>query len=325
MLRSVLFPGRIEPSETRSVGTIMDDSIDAETGALKISDQVRIPPTELAPHSKLVFRKVVDPASGGVSYTYIGTTRSETQFTQMADFIYTPPNQETHIHGGCVSKQSVPNTSYNYEGNPYAREGGVGEMDESSTVAFLRFRDEADAPQGPTARMQTIEVDPDLVQAVNELFAVRPIWQRVSLEEALGEKLANISYWRFSHAIRMNAYLFLDGPWRNCYVRFGFDPRVDPGARSMQMIDFRDPYFLREKPEKSDEPTDIHFRRPPAKMSQLYQLNDIDDPTISALISKPAHVSSPDPHTGWLSEFELTSIRNQMKLKAEAMRRTWKP
>ncbi len=35
------------------------------------------------------------------------------------------------------------------------------------------------------------------------------------------------------------AYYFLSGPWRYCWVRFGYDPRKDPEARRLQVVDFR--------------------------------------------------------------------------------------
>ena len=87
------------------------------------------------------------------------------------------------------------------------------------------------------------------------------------------------------------------------------------------MIDFRDP-FLRtvEEPQRSGQ-QDVHFRRAPMQRSQLYQLCDIEDPGIEALLSAPCKMSQADPQTGWLTETELESIRNQLKIKSEALRR----
>ena len=37
------------------------------------------------------------------------------------------------------------------------------------------------------------------------------------------------------------AYRFSGGPWRNLWIRYGFDPRLDPSSRIYQGIDFRVP------------------------------------------------------------------------------------
>lgn len=35
------------------------------------------------------------------------------------------------------------------------------------------------------------------------------------------------------------AYFFMDGPWRCCWVRYGYDPRKDPIARTYQELEIR--------------------------------------------------------------------------------------
>jgi general transcription factor 3C polypeptide 5 (transcription factor C subunit 1) len=216
---------------------------------------------------------------------------------------------------------------YNYEGNPNAP-ALDSKRDSAGAVAFLRFKDECEAPSNPTPvalSQMTIDQDSELLEKVKALFAARPVWQRNSLEEALS--LGSIPAWRLAEVLRQVSYLFLDGPWRKCYVRFGFDPRKESSARVLQMIDFRDPFFKTEQGARSqtsgpgDRSLDIHFRSAPSNRSQLYQLCDIEDPAIQAVVNAQGSKSEPDPHTGWLTETEIDSIRNQMKIKSESMRR----
>jgi len=35
------------------------------------------------------------------------------------------------------------------------------------------------------------------------------------------------------------AYYMLTGPWRRVWIRFGYDPRTEPGAKIYQVVDFR--------------------------------------------------------------------------------------
>ncbi len=39
------------------------------------------------------------------------------------------------------------------------------------------------------------------------------------------------------------AYYFTTGPWRSCWVRYGYDPRKDPKSKIYQMIDYRLRYY----------------------------------------------------------------------------------
>ena len=324
---AVLFPGDIKPSSNRPLSTIMSQYIDKDFN-LALTSSVRISPTIEEPTTKLIFKRV-RKEDGSTTTVFLGFTNREIKYTSMADFHYDPPDWNTHIIGPSISRQSQPQ-SYNYEGNPsvailQAKEEASKNLEEGE-VAFLRVRDIGGPPIKPTAlaeqrAAEADESDKRLVETVRELFNNRPVWQRASLEEALTSQSINVSDWKLAGALRLVSYLFLDGPWRKCYVRFGYDPRFDPLARNLQMIDFRDP-FLRtvEEPQRSGQ-QDVHFRRAPVQRSQLYQLCDIEDPGIEALLSGPCKMSQADPQTGWLTETELESIRNQLKIKSEALRR----
>ena len=319
---AILFPGKIEPSEGRPVEKILSEWIDSE-GNLNLTPDVKIAPTRVEPSTQLVFRKTTS-ADGITSYTFLGSTSRVETFTQLADFVYTPPVPSSHIYTQCISKHVNPQ-QYNFEANPCvatieAKLAAKEELGDVSSVAFLRFRDNSGPPQQPTQFMlNQQQQDDELVKRVRDLFESRPIWQRAALEEALGDSSAGV--WRFSHAIRLCSYLFLDGPWRKCYVRFGYDPRTNCEAKRLQMIDFRDPFFKAGGDEAKSTNVDIHFRRPPSNRSQLYQLCDIEDPGIQALLAGETKQEMADAHTGWLTEAEMDSIRNQMKIKSESMRR----
>jgi len=179
---------------------------------------------------------------------------------------------------------------------------------------MLRFGTPGPAPESPAPG----EAEEALVGRLRELFERRPVWQRSALDENLepGEKVAP---WKVSAAIRQVAFFFLDGPWRNAYVRFGFDPRKEPEARIFQMLDFRDPFFRTGAAAGGE--VDCHFRVPPVNRSQQYQLCDIDDSAIQSLLKGSKAQPVCTDSAGWLTVDQLDSIRNQLKVKSEAMRR----
>jgi hypothetical protein len=328
--KSIIFPGKIVPPEPESGRTLEDvlkPWFDSDNNLI-LSKDVKIPPTVIEPSCKLVFRKVGD------HYEFLGSTESETIYDQMADFSFQPMNPDTHIHTSNISKQSTP-VPYNFEGNPNAavldsKQAIKQEVDNSGSVAFLRFRDQVGPPSEPTkliqANKETSIIDEELLEKVKSLFDDRPVWQRANLEAALG--VGPLPAWRLAGVLRLVSYLFLDGPWRKSYVRFGYDPRTDPQSKRLQMIDFRDPFFKSDEGKNSSndsgENPDVYFRKAPINRSQLYQLCDIDDPGIQAVLSGQTRMEAADAQTGWMSGSEMESIRNQMKIKSESLRRMGK-
>ncbi len=313
---AILFPGRIETTTERSLETVLSEWIDKE-GNLILGPDVKVPPTRIEPATHLVFRR--NRVTGET--VFAGSLNRIDCYTQMADFHYSPPEPETHIAGLSITRQTQPQV-YGFEGNPVM----IRSEGQSGAVALLRFKDTSPAPVEPTELIKRRgEEETELLERVRRLFDDRPIWQRVSLEAALGS--GEVPGWRLATVIRQVAYLFVDGPWRNCYIRFGYDPRTDPAARPLQTIDFRDPFFKTPEgaalltTDRSAGPVDIHFRKPPVNKSQLYQLIDIDDSGIRACLAGAPKLTTPDSHTGWLTEAELDLIRNQMKIKSESMRR----
>ena len=225
----------------------------------------------------------------------------------MCDFIF--ESDDEHIVGKCISNQKYP-TVYQKRDNLSVKIDG-----DVSMVAVVRFADSGDVPLEGTAKSLTVDVDEALLDMMRQLFEKRPVWQRAALEETVGECAPA----KFTGALRKCSYLFLDGPWRKCYVRFGYDPRKNSEAKIWQIIDFRDPFLSDSRLIEDNSVKDVHFRRPPTNRSQLYQLCDIDDLGIqSVLVSSQDHCSA---KSGWLNESQLESVRNQMKIKSDSMRR----
>lgn len=66
------------------------------------------------------------------------------------------------------------------------------------------------------------------------LFNERPIWTLVSIRAHLRNPPRNLSY-----ILARIAFYYATGPWRNCFVRFGYDPRKNFESRFYQMLDYR--------------------------------------------------------------------------------------
>ena len=73
-----------------------------------------------------------------------------------------------------------------------------------------------------------------MVKKIKAMFQKQPIWLRVELlhkSQVLPKHVKMI--------LPVVAYYFSNGPWRNQWVRLGYDPRKDPNAAQYQTLDYR--------------------------------------------------------------------------------------
>ena len=106
------------------------------------------------------------------------------------------------------------------------------------------------APPEPIAR--TIDPDDELFVAIKAKFAQRPVWSRQALRASLPPTLY-LTEERLRFRLPQLAYYFSQGPWRMCWISFGYDPRKSPDARIFQVLDMRLPNeFEHLVPKKSE-------------------------------------------------------------------------
>jgi len=77
-------------------------------------------------------------------------------------------------------------------------------------------------------------IDSERLGLVREKFSERPVWSKNALTA-----LTSIPADRLKLILPALAYYFTNGPWRNQWIRFGYDPRVTPSARLHQTLDYR--------------------------------------------------------------------------------------
>ena len=106
------------------------------------------------------------------------------------------------------------------------------------------LRVEYDAPTVPTAPppevAATIDTEDDLYAALKAKFAQRPIWSRQALVSSLPPHIYH-THERLRRRLPQLAYYFSQGPWRMCWISFGYDPRSSRDARVYQVLDMRLP------------------------------------------------------------------------------------
>ncbi|KIO32752.1 hypothetical protein M407DRAFT_66276 [Tulasnella calospora MUT 4182] len=197
----------------------------------------------------------------------------------------------------------------------------------------IDFHDSGEVPSGPNDHMNSLipTVSADLLRRVREQFEIRPIWARVALlnQFSLTDRR---EIFHSKMIIPLVSYAFNDGPFRDMYIRFGYDPRNDVDARFYQRVTFRYtmPNYQRRRPViENRNPADIPKPHmvgidiPVSRTSHIFdgktaqnevgpgfQLCDIHDPLLESLINDASDLRAEcHERDGWYSAAAFDRIK----------------
>ena len=77
-------------------------------------------------------------------------------------------------------------------------------------------------------------IDQERLGLVRQRFCERPVWSKNALTALTG-----IPADRLKLILPALSYYFTTGPWRNQWIRLGYDPRAETAAASHQTLDYR--------------------------------------------------------------------------------------
>ncbi|XP_023324634.1 general transcription factor 3C polypeptide 5 [Eurytemora carolleeae] len=84
------------------------------------------------------------------------------------------------------------------------------------------------------SQMKIKFIDKERFDIVEKNFKERPIWSKNALHA-----ITRIASDRLKFILPALAYYFTTGPWRNQWIKFGYDPRLDSSAGRYQTLDYR--------------------------------------------------------------------------------------
>lgn len=118
------------------------------------------------------------------------------------------------------------------------KESVIGRTRKSRALeaTLLTWKDEIPSKPNPNVERQLTENDTALVSRVRAAFDSRPAWTKTGLAHELN---CSRDEPKLKYALPVVAYYFSDGPYRCCWLKFGFDPKKDKSAAMYQTIDFR--------------------------------------------------------------------------------------
>ncbi|KAI8462324.1 MAG: RNA polymerase III transcription factor IIIC subunit-domain-containing protein [Monoraphidium minutum] len=162
----------------------------------------------------------------------------------------------------------------------------------------------------------------ELLQALRDALARRPVWPWPALARALPEG-ADEGAARM--ALAALCYQFKTGPWKAQFVRCGYDPRTDRGARRYQAVSYRCPqeWYDRVRAARAQgvalvEPTytELHtFAAMPLHRTSTLVLEDVDDEAVRQLLRSGPWPERATEAYGWCSHSGLQQLGHAAALR----------
>lgn len=142
---------------------------------------------------------------------------------------------------------------------------GVSRRRRPHHTQFISYH-EKEVPTEPNLSavqiLQNKRVSPATIDQIKTMFQQKPVWSRNALAAQLSSSRAMHI---LSAVLPAIAYYFTSGPWRNMWVRFGYDPRNDPQAKIYQSLDIRVPRNIPEESNPVPKRSLSSYRTPRAK------------------------------------------------------------
>lgn len=146
-----------------------------------------------------------------------------------------------------------------------------------------------------------------------DAFEKRPIWSRFALQSYLNCNFGNLEKY-----LPFLAFFYMDGPWHNCWVRYGVDPRTNSEYAKYQTIQVRNSLSLTvQKLIMEDKSiTNSHVfdgTRFPGTIL-FFQICDITFEPLKLLVGKACNRLM-NSKSGWFSSSTIYKLRTKLKEK----------
>lgn len=165
------------------------------------------------------------------------------------------------------------------------------------------------------------DADPEILENLRNAFERRPVLTKISLFDGW----SNEEKMKVDRLLPLIAFHYISGPFKNCWIRYGYDPRVKSESHQYQVIDFRNLYNPRElkRGRQDKDKSDIELReglnsifdgKKPGNNFIRFQVCDILDSKVKSILFNAANLRSEfDKQDGWYCEGVIRKVRNLMK------------
>jgi len=183
------------------------------------------------------------------------------------------------------------------------------------------------------------------INEIAELFDKRPIWSRIALVNNLSED----SVKRIKQLLPLVSYTVVHGAFRDCWIKYGVDPRISNDFRIYQTMDIRNikgprplnrakrhninesessKLFLnislgQNQPKENKPKRNVvsHiFNGKVFSGNIIYQLCDLSDSKLKKMVNtKKGLLKEFNDRDGWYSRQQLDKIREELRKKVQKL------
>ncbi|KAI1768684.1 hypothetical protein GGR53DRAFT_347332 [Hypoxylon sp. FL1150] len=232
--------------------------------------------------------------------------------------------------------------NYNYEQNPNIKiEGGEGANGRLINIqgrkkhSYGHFINHNQSPVPTKARREpTIDIPDGLLKQLHALMEERPIWTRRAI---LNSVTGNYADSMLRIALQLVGYQFRGGPWRDAFVKYGVDPRLDREFKKYQTLAFKlernivgtkkVPWELVRKEQVKKTKTgntDSHVwdGQRYSTDGKFWQVCDITDPFVRQILDDaPLRDDCDLNDSGWYHRGTWAKVKMVMKVKMIAIKK----
>ncbi|KAJ1663353.1 tau 95 subunit of transcription factor TFIIIC [Coemansia sp. RSA 1813] len=190
----------------------------------------------------------------------------------------------------------------------------------------------------PMAQCELKEIPQALLEKVKGILEEQPVVSRNAMSILV--PTAELNGLRLNIVMSTVSYLMENGPWRSCWIRFGYDPRKHEDAYKYQVLDMRSMY-LKERggrkrgnkrgplktqqeskpPRNPVEAQNYIFDMDAARqgISGMFQLMHVNIPVLKEMIEYPGGLRRrPCEKSGWLH----VSLVHSIRVKARVLKKS---
>ncbi|KAJ2748516.1 tau 95 subunit of transcription factor TFIIIC, partial [Coemansia nantahalensis] len=201
---------------------------------------------------------------------------------------------------------------------------------------YMKF-DAESVPERPSAaaERECRGVPARALQKAQRILDEFPVINRAAVEALLPP--AECGGHRQTTIMPLLAYLMDTGPWRNCWIRLGYDPRKDPGSCKYQILDIRNANTgvsvgrVRMNPRSTLAQTQPDDAPPAAatartrghvfddeavrqKAAGIFQFMHVEVQPLRELIDyMPGRRQTPCEYSGWLQPSVMRTMRLKLR------------
>lgn len=183
--------------------------------------------------------------------------------------------------------------------------------DIKARLPWLVSFNDPELPRVPCAEALNgmVNMNPALASKLKAVFEERPILTRIYANS----KVPEISYADLARILPIFGFCFIDGPWRNCWVRYGVDPRTDARYRMHQIVQCRNNLISEAlepaSPGADNVPEYQFYGNSAGTHFGTYQLIDIYYKPLTDLVKSAEPLNVCLKQDGWFSKGFINTVR----------------